>query len=284
MSSNFAPAVKQITLAVVLLLGGLPSTLLAQTPVAYYPFDGDTNDYSGNDLHGTKTDAVLYVPDCNGVPDSAVEFTHSSDARIALGNHTEFNALGNEFTITFWTKVAEDDGGIIIDHDVIGTVPSWIVMVETGDALEEHRGKLRIQISDYSDNHKVRGDVRVDDGTWHHVAVRREQANGGNVWFFVDGVAAGFATGYPQDLGNVNTDTNLGPYDIPEWVDGIVGRLDELRFYDRLLSDEEISSLASQCPGGEPIPAVSEWGVVLMALLTLTAGTLVYMKRKPTAA
>ena len=31
--------------------------------------------------------------------------------------------------------------------------------------------------------------------------------------------------------------------------------------------------------GGEPIPAVSEWGMVVMALLTLTAGTLVYGRR-----
>jgi hypothetical protein len=35
-----------------------------------------------------------------------------------------------------------------------------------------------------------------------------------------------------------------------------------------------------QCPAQQPIPAVSEWGVVVMTLLTLAAGTLVFRRRQ----
>jgi hypothetical protein len=35
----------------------------------------------------------------------------------------------------------------------------------------------------------------------------------------------------------------------------------------------------SQCPRQQPIPAVSEWGIAVMTLLTLAAGTLVFRKR-----
>lgn len=39
-----------------------------------------------------------------------------------------------------------------------------------------------------------------------------------------------------------------------------------------------------ECTSDAPVPAVSEWGMVAMTLLVLSAGTLVYMKRKPAAA
>ena len=256
---------------------------LADGPVAYYPFDGDTDDYSGNDLHGTPT-GIVFTEDCNGIANSAAEFTDPADSRIALGNHAEFNDLGNEFTITFWTKIDTDAGGNIIDHDIIGTTPDWGIGVLGGwGGATDGMPYFVIGACEPGLNCTEYADMRADGGgykgnAWYHVAIRRESANGGNLWFFVDGNPAGSYTGYDDDL-NVSTDTNLGPTDGDS--NGFVGSIDDLRFYNRLLSDEEVSLLASRCPAGEPIPAVSEWGVVLMALLTLTAGTLVYVRRKP---
>ncbi len=49
-----------------------------------------------------------------------------------------------------------------------------------------------------------------------------------------------------------------------------------------------VGDVCDTCPGYDdaepcPIPTVSEWGLAVMALLVLTAGTLVYMRRHPAA-
>jgi hypothetical protein len=46
--------------------------------------------------------------------------------------------------------------------------------------------------------------------------------------------------------------------------------------------DADCATDATACPSGQ-IPAVSEWGLVVLALLTLTAGTLVVMRRRVAA-
>ena len=44
-----------------------------------------------------------------------------------------------------------------------------------------------------------------------------------------------------------------------------------------------VNSYSSVLPVANPIPAVSDWGMAVMTLLVLTAGTLVYMRRRPPA-
>jgi len=46
--------------------------------------------------------------------------------------------------------------------------------------------------------------------------------------------------------------------------------------------DADCATDAAACPNGQ-IPAVSDWGMVVLALLTLTAGTLVAMRRRAAA-
>jgi hypothetical protein len=62
--------------------------------------------------------------------------------------------------------------------------------------------------------------------------------------------------------------------------------------YDRVCGDGQRGSyatgtLAIDVRGhvvGTEVPTVSEWGLVVMTLLLLTAGTIVYTKRHPLAA
>ncbi|MCH8149454.1 MAG: IPTL-CTERM sorting domain-containing protein [Planctomycetes bacterium] len=56
------------------------------------------------------------------------------------------------------------------------------------------------------------------------------------------------------------------------WFEGC---LDDVRFYDRVLTLNEIKTLA-----GNPIPTTSKWGLVLLSILFLTAGSLIFRARK----
>ena len=68
--------------------------------VAYYPFNGNANDESGNGNHGSVHGATLTVDRC-GMPDRAYRFNGSD--YIDLGNGT-VNVAG-DLTLSLWVKV-----------------------------------------------------------------------------------------------------------------------------------------------------------------------------------
>ncbi|MGZ3102520.1 exo-alpha-sialidase [Streptomyces sp. H72] len=83
----------------------------------------------------------------------------------------------------------------------------------------------------------VRTDRAYDDGAWHHLALRR---GGGRLTLFVDGTAVGATADVP---GSVSRNSPFGVH-IGERVDGrarFTGAIDEVRVWDRALSDEEIA-------------------------------------------
>lgn len=67
--------------------------------VAYYPFNGDTSDASGNTNNGTVTGAIL-VPDRFGIPDRAYYFNGSS--YIDCGNDISLDL--STFSVSYWIK------------------------------------------------------------------------------------------------------------------------------------------------------------------------------------
>src|SRR5437870_1018547 len=64
MNSRFAAS-----LSALLLLGLVPVVKadLQTGLVAYYPFDGNANDFSGTGRHGTAYNGVIYVPGVKGL-------------------------------------------------------------------------------------------------------------------------------------------------------------------------------------------------------------------------
>ncbi|MDQ6845567.1 MAG: LamG domain-containing protein [Bacteroidota bacterium] len=79
----------------------LSITAKAQTLVAYYPFNGNANDASGNNNNGTVNGAIL-APDRFGNPNSAYSFNGTSDF-IQIANSTSLQ-LGSSYTISAWVN------------------------------------------------------------------------------------------------------------------------------------------------------------------------------------
>ncbi|MDZ7308483.1 MAG: T9SS type A sorting domain-containing protein [candidate division KSB1 bacterium] len=72
--------------------------------VAYYPFNGNANDESGNGHHGTVFDARL-VADRLGQPDRAYAFDGVDD-NIRIPNHPGLN-FQQAITVSFWMKIGQ---------------------------------------------------------------------------------------------------------------------------------------------------------------------------------
>lgn len=97
---------KYILLVAVILLSNHP--LFSQVPsyvptnglVGYWPFSGNANDQSGNNLNGTVTGATL-TADRNGVANSAYQFQNNNKILLPNGSNIQGN---NSRTISFWLK------------------------------------------------------------------------------------------------------------------------------------------------------------------------------------
>lgn len=74
--------------------------LNAQNLVAFYPFNGNANDESGNNNNGTVNGATLTI-DRFGNPDSAYLFDGVDDY-ILVPNSSSLDIIGNELTISMW--------------------------------------------------------------------------------------------------------------------------------------------------------------------------------------
>jgi hypothetical protein len=76
--------------------------------VAYYPFNGNANDESGNGYHGTVYNAKLTTDRFNN-PNSAYYFDGTNDY-IEIPNSSQLTKSNESFTISFWARFLVNSG------------------------------------------------------------------------------------------------------------------------------------------------------------------------------
>jgi len=76
--------------------------------VAYYPFNGDANDESGNKNHGDVNGPIL-AEDINGKKNSAYQFDGSDD--YIKVEHSSTLHFKDDFTLSAWLKYPSQVGG-----------------------------------------------------------------------------------------------------------------------------------------------------------------------------
>ncbi len=89
-----------------------------QTPgnlIAYYPFSNNTDDVSGNQLHGQGT-GIAFVPDRNGVPNRAAYFNGGTQ-NVRVANSPILN-VQNAITASCWFNAARlaDKETFLLSH------------------------------------------------------------------------------------------------------------------------------------------------------------------------
>jgi hypothetical protein len=84
------------------------ATALKNGLVAYYPFDGNANDNSGNGNHGVTTGNPYLTADRFGNPNSAYAVSYSGD-KVSIPYSESFN-FPNNMTVSFWVKLGDNSG------------------------------------------------------------------------------------------------------------------------------------------------------------------------------
>jgi hypothetical protein len=192
--------------------------------VAYYPFNGNANDESGNGNNGTVHEAVL-VKDRFENNNSAYSFDGMNDY-LDLGNPSSITGLGpSSFSICVWIKATlSGTRKEIISFGNTSLNKSECFYINSANQIE----------SDLAYSYGPTSAVTVTDGNWHFVCV----VNNDNVFqIYIDGAASGNSQAMSPNIssGSVHIGT------VPETSACFFnGSIDEVRIYNRALSKSEI--------------------------------------------
>ncbi len=216
--------------------------------VAYYPLDGDYQDASGNNRHGTAVvvgDGPIFEPGMTGqalnlnVVGQYVEITGYQG--IVADRSDPDNPVQNPFTVACWINTTTAAGALVTwgssDSDPVGGQYQSL-RIEGGSLRAEHG------------NGNYRGATPVDDGEWHHVAL--SVAEGANLQvpqnqLYVDGQADSFRAGGSDNVYNITADADVSIGQRASHGDRFfTGSIDDVRIYDRALSASEIAGLAGR--------------------------------------
>jgi len=201
---------------------------------AYYPFNGNANDYTENANHGIVYGATL-TSDRFGNTSSAYNFDGLDDY-INCGNDL---ILNQEFTISVWFKCFNQDyNNYIIDK--YNWKEPWLsgVSICTVDESDIRFGGRNNTNQGYF---LQTSNANLTDGEWRNViGIIRN-----NVWeLWIDGVLISTINSIS---GEVNNEDNLiignlfyGYEDQNRYFDGSI---DDIRIYNRPLTGDEIKAL-----------------------------------------
>ncbi|MDH5610089.1 MAG: PKD domain-containing protein, partial [Cyclobacteriaceae bacterium] len=199
---------------------------------AYYPFNGNANDESGNGHHGTTSGAILSTTDRFDQPNSAYEFDGIDDF---INTSTTFDFPNR--TLSLWINT----------YDITGSgSTAKVAITQDDDAL--NNGILRV---DFQNNQMTlwAGGIAgkyvttsITPNTWTHLVLIRE---GATTKYYVDNVLEYSSV----SDGNGST---LNP--VPDFIIGsgrmtqdqfFNGKIDDIRVFNRALNEQEIHALYS---------------------------------------
>jgi len=201
----------------------------AYSQVAYYPFDGNADDESGNGYHGIVNGATL-TTDRFGNPNSAYEFDGEDDF-IELPNG--FLPVGSTArTVTAWVNTYDN---IVYEQAILQYGNS---STRQSIRFEIEDGQLALRT--YSDDLIS---TPISANTWYFVAFTYDGTN--EIIFYMNDVVVD--TQYLA--GPLNTQEGFyqecigggGSSGISEEM--FNGKIDDLRIYDIKLSPQEISDI-----------------------------------------
>lgn len=187
---------------------------------------------------GTVTSNVTVTTDPVDSEDSLLFNNTSTQSYKATWNSGGYST----YTVSYWYR-STDPGRTSILFNYQGSTGGVSYLLHyhaSSDALWQWNDGTAGVPTGYLDR----------DGTWHHVAVQRQGFGSGGVSkYYYDGVLVwdtvpngtdnGFWTSNWMEIGVANPGTGREAFN---WL----GSLDDFRVYDRLLTDEEITHLASE--------------------------------------
>jgi len=213
--------------------------------IAYYPFNGNANDESGNNHNAIFNNASL-TPDRHGLVDSAYNF--AGNQNIAVFNKEVLPLT--DITISMWiykTPTASNENNRPFGNDNSLSESDGLAMwfnTNTPSLIMRNNGV----------NNDTNWGLTVSNNTWYLYTVTISSTTG--LHLYLNGVnVANNANAKAYSRSN-NTYFYIGSAGNPNYY--FTGKMDEIRFYNRVLSDIDVSTLYfSTKDGKENLNSVS---------------------------
>ncbi|MBK8910128.1 MAG: choice-of-anchor D domain-containing protein [Chlorobi bacterium] len=243
-----------------------------QPMAAFYPFNGNANDASGNGHHGTVHGGAVLVADRFGNPLSAYNFDGVNDY-ISIP-HSKALAFRWSYSISLWFKsciTTRSVGRTLISSGIAtASYKEFGYTIELRDPTDVTPG-YRIAFAPHVSagaNDATSSGNDFADGRWHHVVMVYDWAPGNpaeqKYRCYVDGVRN-------------HKDSMVNSFDSLTTTNGIwigqgisrlgsyfTGAIDDIRLYDTALNESQVQNLYHE--GGGPItPAANVVSLSLKA-------------------
>jgi beta-galactosidase len=221
-----------------------------------YAFENDATDSSGNGNDGTPS-GITYV--AGKIGSAAANFNGTT---AAVGSAL---VTADDFSVALWVKTTGGSsagtatsqwwaGKGLVDGDVSGNPADWGTSITNG--------KFAFGIGGASDV-TVLSSATINDNAWHHCVATWSSASGA-MTVYVDGAPSGSGTAGAGVPRSSPIALKLGRIASGSGNISLNGALDDVRYYDRVLSSAEIAALAgATAPSSVPAAPAS---------LTATAG------------
>ncbi len=199
--------------------------------VAYYPFNGNANDESGNGNVGTTYNTEL-VQDRNGKVNSAYRF-NGKDSYIDLNNPIAAKDLK---TISFWAKFIRFDREMeLVSKSSNGSGVEVILYPFDPPALSYF-----VSNNNDENNAITYSTLKLNTTDWFHIVATQDGPNS-DMKLYVDGELVETR----KTPTNISDQKNLylGRWNNDSYQRVFDGFLDDIRLYNRALSEEEVQAL-----------------------------------------
>jgi hypothetical protein len=248
-------------LAVLFLNSGGTASDLTSGLIAYYPFNGNANDVSGNANHGMVHGATLVADRC-GNPDRAYFFNRANADWIEVPHNAIQNTPVNAgLTLSLW--IHPNDASPT--QALITKQPSGSCALFHGQTTSNHGGLFDVELvaaqpsftSQFADFCGSEGHISQisvpQDYDWHHLVITVDVTNPLHALaqFYIDG-QHGDTQVYGQFGSPILSQPSAEPIRIGARKDSVFvgsgpayfwGAMDDIRIYNRPLTETEVVEL-----------------------------------------
>ncbi|MFB6342645.1 LamG-like jellyroll fold domain-containing protein [Saccharicrinis sp. FJH62] len=219
--------------------------------IAYYPFDGNANDFSGNENHGIVVGDIQSAKDRFNNFNSAYYFDGVDDQIIIP--HTalnSFNAQTDSYTIMLWLK---SDSTVM---NACRVIEKWNSETTSSYPYSLQAGPKGCNSVIYDTYNTYENNVgMIWDNTWHLLVVSVDSSTQ-KLTTFLDGDTVNSIS-----IENISSTSNNidwiigGIYDNYNGSRKYIGYIDEVKIYNRILTDNELDRLYNE---QEPVSNITD--------------------------
>jgi len=249
--SNLTKTISKSTNVTVLSIPQPPVDTLKPGLIAYYPFNNNANDMSGNGFNGTVHNATI-TTDRFGNANAAYYFNGSQGADsswVVIKDNPALRLSNTDFTINAWVKVDAYNGTYgaeIIDKVGHLSVASWILGISGQYGYYKSvsgTGNPYFATAYYTNATVLSGNNSLGTTGWHMITTTYTFASHTGS-MYIDGVLIKTTNDFPTSDINNTADIYIGKDNPAEFGEHFFqGKIDDIRIYNIAITPQQITDL-----------------------------------------